>query len=1578
MEKFDCTYKYKLIYVFSMPYDTHKGLLKIGEATLTTDTKPEFLTPNCRELNQAAIARIKGYTATASVNFKLEHTELAVLQKDGYTFTFKDKDVHRVLMNSGVHKVQPNGATGEEWFETTLDVAVNAIKAVKSGRSSLSSSEKATSEKAAAKIDFREEQEAAIEQTIKAFKKENEMLWYAKMRFGKTLTALEVVRRSQYRRVIIVTHRPVVSDGWGTDFGKIFYKGSSEHDYSFELKTNDSAYTYDEKIDLENDLKIRRLDQSGNYFLYFASIQDLRGSQRVGGKFNKNNAVFDLDWDLIIVDEAHEGTQTELGDNVIKQLRKAGTKVLALSGTPFNLLDKFGEDNVYTWDYVMEQKKKAEWDAEHYGDHNPYADLPQMHIYTYDLGEKLKKYVSDEYDTKAFNFREFFRVWSRGPHGKREIPQGAVEGNFVHEADVRSFLDLMAKEDKDSIYPFSTDAYRNMFRHTLWMVPGVKEARALSELLRHHPVFMHFGIANVAGEGDTFEEDHAKDALELVRKTIRDNKYSITLSCGKLTTGVTVPEWTAVLMLSGSYSTAASQYMQTIFRVQSAGSIDGKQKTDCYVFDFAPDRTLKVLTETVHLSRKPGKNQKKRREVMTEFLNYCPVIAIAGSHMTKYSVNSMMEQVKQIYAERAVNSGFEDESIYNDELLKLDDIDASKFNALKDIIGASKAQKKKDSVVVNGQGLTDEQIAHIDDGDDEPATPPAPLTPEEIADRLKKKQAKEARKKAIDILRGISIRMPLMIYGANVPIDEDIDIDRFVELVDDTSWAEFMPKGVTKPLFADFTKYYDRDVFIAAGKRIRKLAAAADKETPTRRVKLIAEIFRHFKNPDKETVLTPWRVVNMHMSDTLGGWCFFNEQFEDDTQEEKHRLDEPRFVDQGEVTKEVFREDTHILEINSKTGLYPLYVAYSVYRQKLEDTTDDDWEPQELQTMWEEVLRDNIYVICKTPMAKYITKRTLTGYHDNIVNAHYFDDLVNMLKSKPEQFKKKILKGSYWGKEVKEMKFDAIVGNPPYQDSSTVNNRAGAIYHYFYNIAEQLSDRYSLISPARFLFNAGLTPKEWNQKMLSDEHIKIALYVNDATKIFPNTDIKGGVAIVYRDAKVIYGAIGEFIPDEHLRELLSHFSKNESNNFSSIMYGGRSDLKFNDEFLRRYPNSKEDRLLAIQADHPNVKELGPNEEYELKSSTLEILPYAFYDQEPENSNKYYRILGLVGTKRVYRWIEKQYLTPRYPNNNINGYKVFISKASGTGKFGETLSEPVIGLPGDSATPSFIGIGNFGTREQCIYASKYICTKFARALLGALKITQDIVPAKWAYVPMQDFTNNSDIDWTKSISEIDRQLYKKYHLSADEINFIESNVKSMDPAVKTEYETDLMMKYDDLVGALLKKYGVAKHDYFTDRECTIKNKLVSRTAEGLFCHHIDEDKAIMLSNDEYAARNPFEYQKKNRLVYCNLLEHLLLHVKIAEEPRNPDANENEFPGIGGAINFICKQLNDIYAGKDPTEEWRKTVASKVQDSFDDYIRILRHLWSVIEQNPLYKTIITKQMLCTGWDGKVVERVLEEME
>lgn len=1549
MEKFEQTYSYKLIYVFSMPYETHKGMLKVGEATLKTDIMPNELVPNCHTLNQAAKARIDSYTKTASMSYKLEYTELALKTEFGYSFTFKDKDVHKVLMNSGVHKVQPNGATGEEWFATDIETVKAAIKSVKNGKSTLSSSD-FVRETRQETIDFREEQINAIEKTLKTFKKDDEMLWYAKMRFGKTLSALEVIRRSQYRRVIIATHRPVVDDGWSEDFKKIFFPGNSEHEYHYERKTKDSAYTFDEKTDAENDLKIRKLDKDGTYFVYFASVQDLRGSKIVGGKFNKNNAVFALDWDLIIIDEAHEGTQTELGDNVVKALKKDHTKVLALSGTPFNLLDKFGEDNVYTWDYVMEQKKKTEWDLTHQGDHNPYADLPKMHIFTYDLGEKLKKYVSDEYDTKAFNFREFFRVWYKGPNGNRELPKNAVEGKFVHENDVNAFLNLMVREDTDSGYPYSTQEYRDMFRHTLWMVPGVKEAQALSELLRNHPVFKHFGIANVAGKGDRYEEEHSGDALELVRDTIKNYDHSITLSCGKLTTGVTVKEWTAVLMLSGSYSTAAAQYMQTIFRVQSAGTIDGKQKTDCYVFDFAPDRTLKVLTETVHLSRKPGKSQQKRREAMTEFLNYCPVIAISGSKTRTYSVESMMEQIKQIYAERAVNSGFEDESLYNDELLKLDEIDASKFNELKDIIGASKASKKKKDVVVNGQGLTDEQVEHIDDP--EPPTPPKDLTKEEQEERKKKKQAKEARKKAIDILRGVSIRMPLMIYGADVPIEEDIDINSFVDIIDDESWKEFMPTGVSKKIFTEFTKYYDRDVFIAAGKRIRRLAAAADRETPTRRVIQIAEIFRHFKNPDKETVLTPWRVVNMHMSETLGGWCFYNDKFEEDTQEKKHRLEEPRFVDHGEVTEAVFAKNSKILEINSKTGLYPLYVAYSFYKQRMDGMSDDDWTPEECQYFWNEVIRDNVYVICKTPMAKSITRRTLCGYSDVKCNAHYFDDLVNMLKNKPEQFKKRVMKGSYWKKDVKEMKFDAVVGNPPYQEETDAT-RKPPIYNYFYDMAFELAPIATLVTPARFLFDAGQTSKEWNRKMLSDEHFKVIRYFENSKDVFDTVDIKGGVAITYHDSNTNFGAIDIFTAYSELNEIISKVKHMCEPTMDTII-SARGTYRTTNIFNADYPDA--------------IERLGKGTGNMLVSNFFEKVPEAIAN---ETNEPCLRILCRVGGKRSICNILKKYIQP---NKFIDKYNVASPEANSNGRFGERLTVGELLSPEEGATDTFISLGAFDTKFEALALQKYMKTKFFRALLGVKKVTQHCPPMVWEMIPCQEFSENSDIDWSKSIHEIDLLLYKKYGLSDEEVAFIESKVKPMDGT--SYYESMLKTNYQDIVSALLKKYGSAKHNYFKDTACKIKNPLVTRTNEGLFCHHIDEDKAIMLCNDKFAVNNPFEYQKADRLVYCNLLEHLLLHVKIAENP-SPDANENELPGIGGAINFICKDLNDIYSGKKFSDEWRKNVADKVKDNFDDYIIILRYLWNIVEKNPVYKAIITKEMLCVGWDGKVVKEVMNAL-
>jgi hypothetical protein len=330
---------------------------------------------------------------------------------------------------------------------------------------------------------------------------------------------------------------------------------------------------------------------------------------------------------------------------------------------------------------------------------------------------------------------------------------------------------------------------------------------------------------------------------------------------------------------------------------------------------------------------------------------------------------------------------------------------------------------------------------------------------------------------------------------------------------------------------------------------------------------------------------------------------------------------------------------------------------------------------------------------------------------------------------------KKVTNPITWGLEGAKMKFDAVVGNPPYQDSTSVNNRAGAVYPFFYDTAEKLTSKYSLISPARFLFNTGLTSKEWNKKMLTNKHLKVVRYEEDATKIFPNTDIKGGVAVLLYDAQRDFGEIGEFIPNEKLREIATHFTNNPQTNFSSIVFSGRSDLKFNSLFITAYPQSVEDRLEAIRQSHEDVDALSPNEEYELKSSTFEVLPYVFKNEEPSNesSDEYYKILGLISGKRVYRWIERKFMTPRYSENNIAKYKIFIPESNGAGELGEVLSTPLVGFPYESSTPTFISVGCFDTEAEACNILKYVKTKFVRMLMGILKKTQHNPSSVWAYI-----------------------------------------------------------------------------------------------------------------------------------------------------------------------------------------------------------------------------------------------------
>ncbi len=1351
MAAYKPTMSYRLIYIFTIHDAQHEGYWKIGKTNFDSVNSYKQLPPNCTELNCAARDRIDQYTKTAMVEYDLQYTELArrtVTFPDGTTDTelFDDDDVHNVLYNSGFSARKfSNSNQDSEWFEVPLSVAIRAIQAVKEGRTALTAAEKSEGQisflpqavPTAPKkrtITLRDEQMDCVNQTLRVFRKENSMLWNCKMRFGKTVTAYALIKKAGYQKVIVVTHRPVVEDGWRNDFDLIFSEGDNRAFLKKDRFDTDSS-VYDAAMDARNDANLTAYQNSGKAFVYFASMQDLRGSQRADGKFDKNNAVFDMDWDLVIYDEAHEGTQTQRGQKVqsLLEAEKNGKapKVLQLSGTPYNLMQKY-ENNVYTWDYVMEQNRKREWDTLHPGDHNPYADLPELRILTFDLGKSLP--TSYRYETleMAFNFTEFFRVWTGDPaRDFRPLPAGAQVGDFVHEADVRSFLDLISSENPESNYPYSTPEYREMFRHTLWMVPGVKEASALSRLLKDHPVFGAYKVANVAGDGDA--EMPYDNALTLVKQVIKANRYTITISCGKLTTGVTVPEWTAVMMLTGSASTAASGYMQTIFRVQSAGVLDGKQKERCYVFDFAPDRALNVISEVNRITKRGRTNEEQNRAALGEFLNFCPVIAVDGTQMTAYSVSRMMRQIKRLTVDRAIKSGFDDESVYKQDTgIVMDEDDVQLFHTLSDKLSEQKAAKKETKVHINHQGLTGEEYEKADKISNKPKRERT----KEDDDLLKKLQdQRKERDKVIRLLRNVSIRLPLLIYGAKVDLTESIKMADFITLVDEESWQEFMPKTVDKSLFRKLLKYYDEDVVSGAGLRIRRMAKAADELPPTERVKRIAEIFSHFRNPDKETVLTPWRVVNLHLSNMVGGYCFLNEQF--DSQEV---LEEPRLVDQGQVTEDIFlNPEARILEMNSKSGLYPLYMAYSLYAMKLPGP-EDKLPLEQTQALWQETVEQQIFVLCKTRMAESITRRTLVGYQDWTVNTTYIPHLLERMENDPQRLAKKLEKPETWRKNGEPMTFDAIVGNPPYQIADGGNNASAMpVYQRFVELATTIEPHYaSMIMPSRW-YSGGRGLDDFRANIMNDTRMRVLYDYASSDYCFPGVDISGGICYFLWD-KDYDGPCTV----TNAESQIAHSVKRYLNEFP-ILVRSNAAISIIDKVARRKEQTL-DTFVSSQKPFGLRTFARPDENGDL---TLRWNG----GKGPISSDK---VTG--GTELIDKWkvIVSRVLYEHGGKADKNGQSRILSILEMLG-------------PKEVCSETYIVVNSYDTEAEAAGLYSYLKTKFARFLIMQATSSIMITRGCFMFVPVQNFAE----EWT------DEKLYKKYELTEDEIAFIESTIRVME-------------------------------------------------------------------------------------------------------------------------------------------------------------------------------------------------------
>ena len=1544
----------RLLYVMTIDDRKHEGLLKIGEVFVDNNVADN---PDKQFLSKAVREELDKRSYMSGVKYSIDFVECTTYEQN--TKAYKADDVYRTLSSMGVASKALNKIDKEEadiWFYAE---PFDALASVKKAISSI----KAGKGAGYGAIKFRPEQEQAISETVKHFQKQTgkAFLWNAKMRFGKTLSGLEVAKRMGYKSTLIITHRPVVDDGWSKDFEKIFRTDEALAEYKKQgIEPAYGRRMMDDKDSHGNFYTLTKdVDKGKKILVFFVSMQYLRLSQFVGGKEHNfdplKKAIMEYNWDFVMVDEAHEGIEAAAGVRVMDKLKKENTRILSLSGTPFNLLDKYEEGEIYTWDYVMEQKAKQEWDDKHFGDPNPYADLPRMQILTFTLPKMVREEAIE--NNEVFKFHEFFRVWTEAdrqsiqklmdnetnPVRKAELKSqldAIVLDKFIHEGAVRSFVKKLRTTSTTSQYPFSTDEFRDKFRHTFWLLPGVKEAAALEQILREDKVFGKadmFHIINAAGDGNIEDKDGSAlaDVEDNIRgnqkKNIKAKKRTITLSCGKLTTGVSVPEWTAVLCMKGSENTPAANYMQTIFRVQTHATLNGRQKSDCYVFDFAPDRALTAVAETakmaVYAQTEKGKgrlklSQQKEEEHLAAFIKLCPVLSMDEGEMGKhFSANQIFEKLSNVYIERAVRSGYADNSLYNPEqLMNLTPEQEKALGDVHDLLGSLPASWKPEKIGINKQGIGEgngEEIKYIYFLTGKDTAPVRPTMSEKMdengrpttdtagwddvmnaptqvfpylyvsntrlidggwtnfseptlwkewidkdanTDEAKKKREAENKEKRarMSVLRGVSIRIPLLVYGAEILLEYDdlnekdsedfkkwaakknIDIrdkskltkkeidlildwlvdvklspDYFTSLIDDASWEEFMPKGFTKATFNILKDCFDRNIFTGAAKRIRQMVKEADNLSTEDRINKIATIFSYFHNPDKETVLTPWRVVNMHMSECVGGWCFLNEQFDDKyTVENKYgeNVNAARFVDGGQVTKDIFTDySARILEINSKTGLYPLYMAYSVFKgikepeYRKHDLTGTRGASQDAEQyyrqagndleIWKDVLQENIFVVCRTKMAVSITKRTLAGFRTDIkMNVKCYErsidvndlvsagiikadaegvtkigsnyafngqrslecDMINVLRVKPELFIKDIVQGTtFWevnpniqkknNEDLNNMKFNAIVGNPPYQlmGASGGNNDA-PIYQHFFNAAKEVSNNFvSFIIPSRW-FAAGRENLlgEFRKYMLTQGHVERLTAFIDSRALFPTVDIKGGIC--YFLVNVNYKGTCHY-------SLVNNNTKEEH------------DLALGDfDIMIRSPKlapivkhvtdlSKEMNLGNMSSVISNDTPFGiPSNPHTSKKNPYTVSSF--------QTDEFDLPLYIKNKKREIEYVRRSDIKKN--TQAIDRVKVFIPGAAGTGQDSMILGKPWLAQSPSVCTQTFI-YADFDNETQAKNFISYYKTKFFRALVSAVKITQSAANDVYQFVPALSFNESWD----------DNKLFDLFKLSQPDREYI---------------------------------------------------------------------------------------------------------------------------------------------------------------------------------------------------------------
>ena len=1298
-------------------------------------------------------------------NLKKQYESKAIINEDTY---FRDYSVHKYLENDlsrkRLRREELNSVVvySNEFFrDADINDIDNAIKDIESNYISNSGKYEYYSsnnrlpqtyhyERGDA-WDLRPNQKAAVDSFINAVNNgRKNLLMYAVMRFGKSFTSLCCALEISANIVLVVSAKADVKDEW-----KKTVEGAG----------NFSEYVFLESYDLassENIIKTNRDEH--NKVVIFLTLQDLQGDEIK----EKHAELFKEQIDLLIIDETHFGARAEsfgkilekagyeksdksninkLDDDNIdvniaeEELKQINARIrLHLSGTPYRILmgSEFEKDDIISFvqftDIVKEQE---EWDKNNlYKDNinewdNPYYGFPQMVRFAFNPNKSSReKMDSLKKSGVTFAFSKLFEPES--------IKKDAINNGhkkFKNKAEILDLLQVIdgSKEDENLLGFLDYDKIKEgkMCRHMVMVLPYCASCDALEELLRDRKdIFKNlneYEIINISGVDAGKIYKKTSDIKNKVKECEDLNKKTITLTVNRMLTGSTVEQWDTMLYFKDTSS--PQEYDQSIFRLQNQyirtlssekGFIKENLKPQTLLVDFDPYRLFRMQEQKslIYNVNTEENGNSKLKERIVEELKISPVITMNHNKIKEVDATNILEAISEYNNQRSISDEVldipVDLSILNDEDIRKIMESQGEFN--------SKQGLSIDPYKGSGDDLD------LNEHEDDEFKDGSHNVKDKTDDYTKKINDNEIKK----LESKIKTYYQRLLFFSFLVKDKVASLDDIINVMDSAENQRLaINLNLDKKAIINISEKMDPFKRSGLDYKIQNISMLASDDSIEPLTRAMTSI-KKFNRMSESEVITPSNIC-----------------------------DEMVGLLPEEGLKEIVSNQDKLLDIASKSGEY----AVSLYKRLT----------FELGYSHEDV-RDIIYSIPTSSIAYEFTRRFYEILDLNVENiAMEFNayDLINIKDDKDEVDYKKI-SGILKQKkpfskitledEVKvgeeTVRFGAVIGNPPYQENSK-DTSDKPIYNYFMDISYNLSDFTCLITPARFLFNAGKTSKEWNSKMLKDKHFKVELYEQNSSKVFDRVDLKGGLVISTRNKKREEEPINIFVPFDELKSILNKVISKGETYIDQMVYSPESY-----KFTRKLHEDNHDAQNKLSKGHM----------YDITTNIFSKLPNVFFEEEPIDKNKYFKFLGLLNGKRTYRWIKKEYISN---HENLLKYKIFIPKSNGSGAIGEVLSTPLIGEPLIGHTQSFISVGSLDFKNEAAALLKYVKTKFARTMLGTLKITQDNKKSTWANVPMQDFSWKSDIDWSKSIHEIDLQLYRKYNLSNEEIQFIESKIQSME-------------------------------------------------------------------------------------------------------------------------------------------------------------------------------------------------------